>query len=394
MLKTCHENNLEFHAWFNPLRAISHDRFSSVAKNHITSEKPEWFMHYGDSYYYNPGIPEVRSYLVDVILEVVNNYDIDGVHLDDYFYPYTISDQKIPDEATFRAYSRGFTDIADWRRDNINLFIEALSKAIKEKKKHVKFGISPLAIWRNKKQDPSGSATNSGQTSYDNLYCDTKLWVEKGWLDYIAPQLYWSTDNLYANYNTLLSWWDSNCATRTHLYIGHALYKLDQNQKHRFDTAELIQQVKSSRVNSKSQGSIYFRAKAFHENHQNFQTAFTESIYQRPALLPTMPWIDSIPPLAPDEVNLARTSKGNEVQWVIKKSFEKQELPYQYAIYRFDETEKEMNLDGKHLIGISRNCTYLDENAEPNKKYIYCITSLDRLHNESLKYVRTQSIFR
>ena len=387
MLKHCHSHNMEFHAWFNPLRAISHDRFSSVTKDHITSKKPEWFFHYGESYYYNPGIPEVRQYIVDVIMEVVEKYDVDGIHLDDYFYPYTIKKQAIPDASTFKKYNRGFKDIKDWRRDNINLLIQDISKAIKAKKAHVKFGISPLAIWRNKKQDPLGSDTNSGQTSYDNLYCDTKLWMEKGWMDYIAPQLYWSTDNLYANFNKLLNWWNSKTYKSMHLYIGHALYKLDLKQRRNFKTQQLIDQVTLARINSRSQGSIYFRAKAFNKNHQNFQNTFRQTIYQYPALIPTMPWIDSIPPNAPEKLKLTWENSSVMLSWSEDKSKDPMNKIYTYAIYRTESSTEAVKLDAKSLIKISRDNQFLDFNTEKGKTYTYYVTSFDRLHNESLNYV-------
>jgi len=387
MLKHCHSHNMEFHAWFNPLRAISHDRFSSVTKDHITSKKPEWFFHYGESYYYNPGIPEVRQYIVDVIMEVVEKYDVDGIHLDDYFYPYTIKKQAIPDASTFKKYNRGFKDIKDWRRDNINLLIQDISKAIKAKKAHVKFGISPLAIWRNKKQDPLGSDTNSGQTSYDNLYCDTKLWMEKGWMDYIAPQLYWSTDNLYANFNKLLNWWNSKTYKSMHLYIGHALYKLDLKQRRNFKTQQLIDQVTLARINSRSQGSIYFRAKAFNKNHQSFQNTFRQTIYQYPALIPTMPWIDSIPPNAPEKLKLTWENSSVMLSWSEDKSKDPMNKIYTYAIYRTESSTEAVKLDAKSLIKISRDNQFLDFNTEKGKTYTYYVTSFDRLHNESLNYV-------
>ena len=391
MLEHCHAENMEFHAWFNPLRAISHQRFSSVTKDHITSKKPEWFFQYGESYYYNPGIPEVRQYIVDVIMEVVDKYDIDGVHLDDYFYPYTIKKQPIPDSKTFKECNRGFTDVKDWRRDNINLLIQDISKAIKARKAHVKFGISPLAIWRNKKQDPTGSDTNSGQTSYDNLYCDTKLWMEKGWMDYIAPQMYWSTDNLYANFNKLLTWWNLQTSKSMHLYIGHALYKLDPTQRRTFKTQQLIDQVTLARSNSKSQGSIYFRAKAFARNHQSFQRKFRETIYQYPAIIPTMPWIDSIPPPAPEKLKLTWENASLMLNWTAEKTDDPMNQAYTFGVYRLEGNPEKVELTAKNLINVSGSPQFLDFNVQKGKTYTYYITSFDRLHNESLNYV-TRSI--
>lgn len=389
MLAQCHTNNLEFHAWFNPLRGISHDRFSSVAKNHITDRKPEWFFHYGESYYYNPGIPEVRDYIIEVIMEVVKNYDIDGVHLDDYFYPYTIGNEKIPDAETFKKYNRGISNINDWRRENINILIQEIAQAIKKEKTYVKFGISPLAIWRNKKQDPLGSESNSGQTSYDNLYCDTKLWVEKGWMDYVAPQLYWSTDNLYANYNKLLYWWNQQTQDNVHLYIGHALYKLDPNDRHSYKINEITNQVRLSRSNSRAQGSIYFRAKTFKENQQNFQKEFKTTIYKYPAVIPTMPWIDSIPPSAPFDLNIEHSFGAVQLDWSSQDTKKVLDKIHYFAIYRFEgkTDNSSIKLTAKNLIDFSNNNTYLDYNVKPGKTYTYVVTSFDRLHNESIKYV-------
>ena len=389
MLKTCKDNNLEFHAWFNPLRAISHDRFSSVCKDHITDKKPDWFFHYGESYYYNPGIPAVRQYIVDVILEVVKNYDIDGVHLDDYFYPYTIGKAKIPDEATFKKYNRGIQNIQDWRRSNINLLIQDIAKAIKKEKAYVKFGISPLAIWRNKKQDPLGSESNSGQTSYDNLYCDTKLWVKEGWMDYVAPQLYWSTTNLYANYNNLLKWWNLQTQEKVHLYIGHGLYKLDPKNRHSFSVDELTKQVKLHRSNSKAQGSIYFRAKTFKENQQNFQRKFRTGIYQYPAVVPTMPWIDSIPPAAPYNLDLTPAFGAVQLNWRFLKSKNELDKIKYFAIYRFDGVVdvNQNQLTATQLISISTSPSYTDFSINKGSTYTYVVTSFDRLHNESKKFI-------
>ena len=391
MLKHTHANNMEFHAWFNPLRAISHVRFSSVAQDHITNKKPEWFFQYGESFYYNPGIPEVREYIVKVIMEVVKKYDVDGVHLDDYFYPYTIKKQKIPDEGTFKKYNRGFDDIKDWRRDNINLLVQKISAAIKVEKAHVKFGISPLAIWRNKKQDPLGSDSNSGQTSYDNLYCDTKLWMEKGWMDYVVPQLYWSTTNLYANFNKLLNWWSSNTLESMHLYTGHALYKLDVTQRRKFSTQQIIEQVTRSRSNSKSQGSIYFRANAFKKDYQGFQKKITETIYQHPAIIPTMPWIDSIPPCSPKKLKLTWENSSIMLSWKEDESQDPMNKAHTYAVYRNEGGKEPTALTAKNLIKISRDTQYLDFNVTQGKTYTYYVTSFDRMHNESLNYV-TRSI--
>lgn len=389
MVKECRDRNMEFHAWFNPFRAVSHVRFSSVADDHITKTKPEWFFQYGNTIYYNPGIPEVRKYICDVVTEVVKNYDIDGVHFDDYFYPYSIEGEVIPDDKQFKKYARGCQDIHDWRRDNINLLIQEVSQVIKAEKAHVKFGVSPLAIWRNHKQDPRGSFTNSGQSSYDNLYCDTKLWIEESWVDYMAPQLYWSTTNQYANYNHLINWWTKHEYDR-HLYVGHAIYKLDTRNRRSFGTDELVKQVDISRRNGKIKGNIYFRAKAFVSNHQNFQQTIGESIYKYPSLVPAMTWIDSIAPAKPTKLKAKLKDEQVSLKWKAPKFSTSNDSAAYYVVYRFEEGE-DVNLNlSKNIISIQKGTNYIDSTANIEKCYRYAVTAVDRLHNESEQFATSE----
>ena len=389
MVEECHKRNMEFHAWFNPFRAVSHIRFSSVADDHITKRKPEWFFQYGNSVYYNPGIPEVRKYICDIVKEVVQNYDIDGVHFDDYFYPYSIEGESIPDEKEFQKYARGCDDIHNWRRDNINLLIQEVNQTIKKEKAYVKFGVSPLAIWRNKKQDPMGSYTNSGQTSFDNLYCDTKLWIEQNWVDYMAPQLYWSTSNQFANFNHLINWWTAHEIER-HLYVGHAIYKLDTRNRRSFGTDELIKQVGISRSNDKVQGSIYFRAKAFVSNHQNFQQTISESIYKYPSLIPAMTWLDSVAPSEPLRFKARLKDEQITLKWRAPKYESSQDSAAYYVVYRFNEGESiNLNLSNK-IISIQKETSFIDSSASVEKCYQYAVTAVDRLHNESEKFAYTE----
>jgi len=382
MLNECHERNMEFHAWFNPFRAVSHTRFSSIAKNHITNKKPEWFFKYGNSKYYNPGIPEVREYIIKVVLEVVNNYDVDGIHFDDYFYPYTIKGQVIPDSIQFEKYGLGCDNIHDWRRDNINLLIREISIAIKNSKPHVKFGISPLAVWRNKTQDKLGSETASGQSSYDNLYCDTKLWIEEDLVDYMAPQLYGSTKNKYANYNSLIDWWTRNDYNH-HLYVGHAIYKLNIKNRRSIGTEELVKQVQISRAKKNVNGNIYFRAQAFVKNHQNFQHELTQSIYKFPALIPAMNWIDSIAPAPPIKLKTKNKKYGVSLKWRPPNYKALTDSAAYYVVYRYVENnEAKLGLSDK-ILSIQKSTNFLDSTAIKGVKYNYVVTAVDRSHNES-----------
>lgn len=383
MIEECHKRNMEFHAWLNPFRAVSHNRFSSVAENHISNKQKDWFFDYGETKYFNPGIPEVREHIKQVVREIVFKYDVDGIHFDDYFYPYTIQSKIIPDAVTFKTFADSSESIETWRRENINKLIRAVGKEIKFVKPYVKFGVSPLAIWRNKKQDPTGSETNSGQTSYDNLYCDTKLWLENGWVDYMAPQLYWSTSNPYANYHNLIDWWTS-CKTDKHLYIGHALYKLDKKQRHSFETAELVNQVKITREKPTVFGSCYFRARAFTKNHQSFIDTLNTGVYKYPALVPPMKWIDSIPPTLPYVEQLKISKKNNEISFSLNydKDCKADEKAYYFVVYT--ATGGRIELSAKHILHIERSNTFKFQIPDAEK---IIITALDRLHNETSDFI-------
>src|SRR5690606_25424267 len=187
-INEAHKRGMELHAWFNPYRATFDNIDSKISKDHITRVKPEWFFRYGGKKLFNPGIPEVREYITKVIMNVVSNYDIDGVHFDDYFYPYAIKGQVINDAKSFATHPNGFKNIADWRRDNVDRLIKMVGDSVRHQKKHIKFGISPFGIWKNKSQDPDGSETNGGDSFY-GLFADSRKWAKEGWIDYINPQI-------------------------------------------------------------------------------------------------------------------------------------------------------------------------------------------------------------
>lgn len=261
MVEETHRRGMEFHAWFNPFRANSSTSTAGLDPNHVALTHPEWMIKVNNQLMINPGIPEARQHIIDTIMEVVNGYDIDGVHLDDYFYP---SNTTINDTATYKAYNDGtYKNIQDWRRGNINTFVEALGNSIDRAKPSVDFGISPFGVWRNKAADPTGSDTKAGVTAYDSMYADTRTWIHEGWIDYIAPQIYWSMNFAAADYDKLVDWWVSEVeGTDVDLLIGHAAYKVgDPNQEKSWQTAsEIINQLKYNEQYSEIDGSIFFRA--------------------------------------------------------------------------------------------------------------------------------------
>jgi len=260
MVAETHKRGMAFHAWFNPFRVTLDDKLDSLAANNPAKLHPEWIIQHGGKWMFNPGIPAARAHIIDAIMEVVRQYDIDGVHLDDYFYPY--GSDPFNDDATFAQYNAGrFTDKGDWRRDNVNQFVHQLSASIKQAKPYVAFGISPFGIWRNAKDDPTGSDTN-GQSSYDNLYADARTWIRNGWIDYIAPQLYWTIGYKNASYDKLVDWWSKETSgTGVKLYIGQAAYMVGANTTNWAGSDAIIDELKYNRTKPQVKGSIFFSAK-------------------------------------------------------------------------------------------------------------------------------------
>ena len=207
MIEQCHNRGMELHAWINPFRAKTKGT-KDLAPLHPYMQHPDRFFNYDGLYILDPGIPQNREYTCRVAADIVRRYDVDGLHIDDYFYPYPAAGKKIPDEETFRRYHNGFPDVEDWRRYNVNVFIQALNDSIHNVKPWVKFGVSPFGIYHNAKSGSSIPGSNTaGLQNYDDLYADILFWVEKGWVDYLVPQIYWEIGHKTADYGTLIQWW-------------------------------------------------------------------------------------------------------------------------------------------------------------------------------------------
>ncbi|MNB77756.1 hypothetical protein D3C75_244450 [compost metagenome] len=264
IVSAAHQRGIQIHAWFNPFRATTDTAaatLAGLAGNHVSKVHPDWVVKADSKLYINPGIPEARRHIIDTVMEVVKGYDIDGVHLDDYFYP---SNVTFADDAAFKAYNASaISSKADWRRDNINQFIRQLGQEIHTAKPSVSYGVSPFGVWRNKKADSSGSDTTAGVTAYDDMYADTRTWIKNGWIDYIAPQIYWSLSFPAARYDKLVDWWvDEVKGTGVKLYIGQAAYKVgDTKQTAEWQSGEqIINQLKYNDKYEEVAGSIMFRA--------------------------------------------------------------------------------------------------------------------------------------
>lgn len=263
-VREAHRRGLELHAWFNPYRIANHTDLSRLLPTHPARVHPEWVVPYGGKLYYNPGLPEVRRFVQDAMLDAVGRYDIDAVHWDDYFYPYPVAGQVFDDDAAYERHGADFPDRAAWRRDNIDRLVHETAGRIKRLKRGVRFGISPFAVWRNGATDPLGSDTRAGVQTYDDLYADTRGWVRRGWIDYIVPQVYWNIGFAAADYAKLVPWWAEVVrGTGVRLYIGEALYKAgDPAQPAPWqDPAELSRHLTFDRDYPQVRGNVYFSAK-------------------------------------------------------------------------------------------------------------------------------------
>ena len=228
-IKQAHQRKMEVHAWLNPYRVnLAKTDTSVICAEHIWRKHPDWFWEYNKQWYFDPGLDVTREWICTIVQDIIQRYDVQAIHMDDYFYPYPVGKKQLPDIETFKKYPRGFEDIRDWRRNNVNLAIQAISETIHECKDSVQFGISPFGVWRNASVDSTGSATTAGITNYDDLYADIRLWIQKGWIDYVLPQLYWEIGKKAADYEVLAHWWANEVkGTKCQLYIGMAPYRLE-----------------------------------------------------------------------------------------------------------------------------------------------------------------------
>ena len=387
MISECRKRGIEFHAWFNPYRAVANVNTSILDVKHVAIKHAEWLLPYGNLRVLDPGNPEVRKHVTQVVLEVTNKYDVDGVHFDDYFYPYPTTGLILNDSETYAKDKRGIINKNDWRRDNVNLLVKMISDSIKSIKPWVKFGISPFGIWQNKTTvQPLGSATG-GLESYNDIYCDTRMWLQKGWIDYVAPQLYWNIGLSVADYSKLVPWWADNSFDR-HLYIGQAAYRINASDNATWqNTAHMPSQIRLNRANGKVQGSIYYNTNTLNKNLLGFRDSLITNFYSTPSLMPTMAWKDAIAPNVPLNLSVNLTNTGLELKWT-KPTTGTSELEKirGYVVYRFANNEAvDINKVGAIRAIIYKDTTaFFDSQSTPQAtKYTYVITAFDRLQNES-----------
>ena len=333
MITECHRRGMELHAWINPFRAKIKST-GRLANNHVTVLRPGAAFMYDNQLILNPAHQWNRDYICTVAADIVRRYDIDGFHIDDYFYPYPVPGQVIPDDRDYAAYNNGIPNKGDWRRFNVNQFIKQLSDCIHSIKPWVKFGVSPFGIYRNKRNDPYNGSETAGLQNYDELYADVMLWVNNGWIDYCVPQIYWQIGHPTADYQTV-------------------------------------------------HGTVLWYAKASVDNIGNYGLMLEKNYWRYPALQPRMPFIDG---RAPERVrNLAPiwTEDGYMLVWEGPTSRDWREAAHKYVVYCFAPGEIIDIDDPSHIVAITRTPYYKLPYRNGRTRYTYVVTALDRMSNES-----------
>ncbi len=390
LVDECHKRNIEFHAWFNPYR-VKVKLETTMSIHHASNRHKDLMLTYGNKMYFDPGYEKTRQIVTAAVMELVHKYDVDGVHFDDYFYPYKIAGEEFPDTLSFETEARGFAknQKEDWRRENVDLIIEMLHDSIKAAKPWIKFGISPFGVWRNRTEDASGSDTKAGVTNYDDLYADVMLWLQKGWIDYIMPQVYWERGKQNADFDKIVDWWSKNNYEKP-VYIGHGIYKTDKNSTTEAwrNVSEIPSQIQLVRTYPEINGSAFFTTNTFVENPMSVVDIIKQELYKYRALPPTMPLIDNQKPEIPQNL-IAKKIKKKKMMlltWQNTSTTEEMDKVKYYMIYKFD---------GKTIGDISRpeNFFLLTQKNElevpvVNKFFkrtevTYIITAFDRMHNES-----------
>lgn len=285
MILQAHQSGLEFHAWFNPYRATVDLDPKKLSPEHDFFKHPDWMVKYANKYYYNPGLPAVQQHLTKVIREVVQKYDVDAIHFDDYFYPYKVDNLVFDDLASFKKLAPTGQKLEDWRRENVNKLIGSVHQAIKYEKPWVQFGVSPFGVWRNRDKDTNGSKTRA-VSNFDDLYADPITWMKNGWIDYLIPQIYWSMDYNLASYRELVDWWSKN-NHGTKIYIGNSPFKIRDNADLAWNNPlEIPNQITLTRTNTNISGNAYFSARSLFAKNQDVAQHILKNHYSKPASPP------------------------------------------------------------------------------------------------------------
>ena len=365
MIDAAHQRGLEFHAWLNPYRATMDLNTAGLNPNHDFHKHRKWMLKYGSKWYYDPGLPEVKTHLLQIIDEVVENYDIDAIHFDDYFYPYREPNLEFPDQASYLVYKKPGQSKDDWRRQNVNELILALSQTIKSKKPWVQFGISPFGVWRNKSKDPKGSPTQAGQTNYDDLFADVLLWMKNRWIDYLIPQLYWSMEHRLASHRILADWW-SNTSYGIPIYLGNGPYKIrDDSDVAWKNPEELINQVHYGRTLPQVQGNSFFSAKSIFQKNKDVAQLLKKEVYDQPVLPPGFEPEKPVQVMQPLILNVQ--SSSSKIQFQLEKQLDPS---IRYALVQGGNDLNSIHLTPLHKVWVGMTQKSSLEFPQLNSNYL------------------------
>jgi uncharacterized lipoprotein YddW (UPF0748 family) len=385
LITEAHKRCMEVHVWLNPYRVTNNDNTKGLVKDHIFFQKPYLFHKYGEKYLFDPGFPETRDYLTKIVADIVNRYDVDAIHFDDYFYPYRVAGKDFPDMETFRTHSRGIFDKQEWRRDNVNLIVARLQDTIKTLKPWVEFGISPFGVWRNESDDLRGSATHAGCTNYDELYADILKWIEEGWIDYVAPQLYWEIGKDVADYAVLATWW-SDYVKNSKLYIGLYASGLEINKTKAWQKPnELVRQLRYNEDCEEIQGVLFYSTNYFLKNIQGLKDSLRDNRYKYPAIPPGNRYIpENTVAVTPENVHVKTGNFTAELHWDKIAENDDMQTAY-YVVYAFPEDSVGEINNPAHILAVTSDNS-LDLYEYPHVldgKFIFGITSVNRFRQES-----------
>lgn len=381
LIEECHKRTMEFHAWLNPYRVCTNLN-TKLAENHIYHKNPRRCVVYNKQILFDPGIPDNRAFICSVVRDIVLRYNVDAIHMDDYFYPYPVAGLPFPDDDSFQQYglNKGYTEAQrnDWRRENVNQLIRELKRTILLVKPWVRFGISPFGIYRNKKSTPDGSGSQTnGLQNFDDLYADILLWVKQGWIDYNMPQIYWEIGHQAADYTTLLHWWNEQ-AYGAPLYIG-------QDVARTMKAEQLTEKMGQERQMNNVQGHCFWPANELFWNNKGVADSLKTNYHRYPALIPAYAHLHNRPPREVSGLKAEWTPEGYLLHWEAQQSETNPQLAAYFVVYRFGSKEKIDLTDPSRIVAITRDKRYLLPYQKGKEKYKYVVTAVDRFHNESVK---------
>ena len=380
-IETAHRNGLELHAWMNPFRAMPSEEFR-YAKRHVINQHPELLISYGGKKILDPGLPEARKYVLSVVSDVLRRYDVDGIHFDDYFYPYPVAGESFDDAASFSKYNPDNLSLSDWRRSNVTAFISDVSKVVHSLKPWVQFGVSPFGVWRNIRDDENGSQSRAGITNYDVLFADVKLWAEQGLVDYLVPQVYWESGYEFADFDVLTKWWSEQASAKTLMFVGHAVFKINtQGPKHWKNDKEMQMQIAKVRDDANLNGSVFFSYRQFLRDLNGLQDDMQNIIYTSFARTPfksfgSEKWNIGSP--------IIREQKG-VLSWSLEFPVDTTNVRF-YCVYRYPKGETPDMLGPEHIYAVTSDSHIqlsVATRRSDRRKYVFRVSAISKMRSES-----------